>query len=373
MSRPASLYLHLPFCASTCAYCSFVTTTERGLLSRYMDALRREVAEVGRHGPRPLRTLYLGGGTPSLVPASELAALFAVLDRFFPRQPGAEVTLEANPDDVTPELTVSWRELGVTRVSLGVQSFSDRVLRFLSRRHTAPQAKVALERLLDAGFVVSCDLMLGLPGLAKGDLAETLELLVRFSPHHVSVYMLEMDKPHRLAQLARRRRDLFPSDEDAAQQYLFTARFLRRAGYRHYEVSNWARPGYLARHNLRYWRGGVVLACGVGAYGQGRRSRWANTENLGEYLSLVEAGKLPRTFRSELTPDEALAERVMLGLRLARGVRWEQVAAVAASRKAFGQRLEDFLAAGLAAWQGERIRLLPRGWLVSNELFETLV
>ncbi len=373
MARPASLYLHLPFCASRCAYCTFVTSTERELLPRYMAALRREVTLLARLAKRPLRTLYLGGGTPSLLPADELSELFSALNSSFPPLPGAEVTLEANPDDVTEERITFWKSLGVNRVSVGVQSFDDGVLALLSRRHSAQQARVALQSLLAAGFVVSADLMLGLPGLNRRRLEQTLEALVQLSPHHVSVYLLEMDKPHRLALLAQRHAGLFPSEEEAAWQYLTTARFLRRAGYRHYEVSNWARPGFEARHNLRYWQGGVVLACGVGAYGQGRRSRWANTSELGEYMASLESSRFPRTWRSYLTPEAAQAEKVMLRLRLSRGVRWQEAEALAETRPRFWQLLGDFLAAGLARRRGERVRLTPRGWLVSNELFATLV
>lgn len=338
-----------------------------------MEALRREVALLGRLGGRPLRTLYLGGGTPSLVPGPELAELFAVLDRYFPRLPAAEVTLEANPDDVTEERVELWQSVGINRISLGVQSFSDDILRLLSRRHSAQQAKDALGGLMRAGFVVSADLMLGLPGLSLARLEASLKTLVGFSPHHISVYILEMDKPHRLALQAQRHPGLFPSEEEVARQYLFTTSFLRRKGYHHYEVSNWARPGFQAKHNLRYWRGGVVLACGVGAYGQGRNSRWANTSDLGAYMGLAASGRLPRDFRTQLVKEAARAERVMLALRLSRGVRWEEAESLAATRPAFGRLFGDFLAAGLARRRGERVRLTPRGWLVSNELFALLV
>lgn len=338
-----------------------------------MQALRQEVALLGRSGKRPLRTLYLGGGTPSLVPGPELAKLFCVLDTYFPRLPSAEVTLEANPDDVTLERLKLWQSLGINRVSLGVQSFSDQILHRLSRRHSAKQATEALQLLIHAGFVVSVDLMLGLPGLTLRELDEALKSLVRFLPHHVSVYLLEMDKPHRLALLAERHPGLFPSDDDAARQYLFAARFLRQAGYQHYEVSNWARPGFQAKHNLRYWRGGVVLACGVGAYGQGRRSRWANTSDLHEYMRSVESGRSPRVSRIQLTEEAARAERVMLALRLSRGVRWEEAQALFVPYPDFWRLLRDFLGEGLARRRGDRVRLTSRGWLVSNELFATLV
>ncbi len=373
VTRPASVYLHLPFCASTCAYCTFTTSTDRTLLPRYMAALRREVEAVGRLAGRPLRSLYLGGGTPSLVPEKDLAALFAVVDRFFPRLPTAEVTLEANPDDVTPAKLRVWRQLGVNRLSLGIQAFSDRVLRLLSRRHNAEKARQALAEALDAGFLVSCDLMLALPGLRRPELEGTLSELVRFRPHHVSVYLLEMDKPHRLAQLATRNPCLFPSEEAAARQYLFASRFLRRSGFLHYEVSNFASPPHYARHNLRYWLGGVVLACGVAAAGQGRRSRWVNTPSLAAYLEAVEKGLSPRQEHRRLAPRVAEAERLMLRLRLRWGAEEGLVARVASHFPAFAQRLEDFLLAGLARRHRGRVRLSPRGWLVSNELFATLV
>jgi len=373
VARPAGLYLHLPFCATSCAYCTFVTTTRGELLPRYMACLRQELEKLGQRAGRPLVTCYLGGGTPSLVPEAELAATFQVLDRYFPRLSGAEVTLEANPDDVTEDKLAFWRTLGVNRVSLGVQSFADPLLRLLARRHDAAQAARALEACLAAGFVVNCDLMLALPGLSLGELEASLEKLLEARPHHVSLYLLEMDKPHRLAQLAARRPELFPSEEAAARQYLYASRRLRQAGYRHYEISNFALPGYYARHNLRYWRGGVVLACGVAAAGQGRSLRFRNTEDLAAYMAAVEAGRSPRVETRRLLPEDALAEAVMLRLRLAWGAPSPAVEAVAQARPAFGQLLEDFRAAGLARTRGGRVALTPKGWLVSNELFATLV
>lgn len=338
-----------------------------------MACLRQEIERLGRRASRPLVTCYLGGGTPSLVPDEELAATFEVLDRYFPRLPTAEVTLEANPDDVTEAKLAFWRKLGVTRLSLGVQSFADPVLRLLARRHDAAQAARALEACLAAGYVVNCDLILALPGLSRSALRDTLEQLSMARPHHVSVYLLEMDKPHRLAQLAARRPDLFPSDDQAAQQYLDTSRVLRQAGYRHYEISNFALPGYYARHNLRYWRGGVVLACGVAAAGQGKRLRFRNSEDLETYMTAVEAERSPRVESRRLNAADALAEAVMLQLRLAWGAPRPAVEAVAQARPAFGRLLADFLAAGLARPRRGRIALTRKGWLVSNELFATLV
>ncbi len=366
------LYVHLPFCASRCAYCTFATSTELGLMPRTLAALRREVAEMGRRGGRPLATLYLGGGTPSLVPDDELAALFAVLDRHFPRRPGAEVTLEANPDDVTAARAAAWAAVGVNRVSVGVQAFSDRALAMLNRRHDAAQAAAAVRALQGAGLAVSVDLMLGLPGLAAADLDATLAELLRLRPGHVSVYLLEMDKPHALVRLAERRPDLFPDSDAAAAQYLAAGRALTAAGYRHYEISNFALPGEEARHNVRYWRREPVLAAGLAAHGHAGRRRWANLDALPAYLDAVEAGRAPRAWSRRLSDEEAAKERVMLGLRLARGVPESAVAACGALVPAFPERVAEFVGLGLARRERGRVRLTPRGWLLSNELLGEL-
>ena len=366
------LYLHLPFCASRCAYCTFVTSTELTAMPRTLAALRREVTDIGRRGGRPLATLYLGGGTPSLVPEGELAALLAEVARWFPRRPGAEATLEANPDDVTAERAAGWARLGINRVSVGVQAFSDRALAMLSRRHDAAQASAAVETLARAGLEVSVDLMLGLPGLAPGDLGATLDELLRLRPGHVSVYLLEMDKPHELARLAERRPDLFPDADAAAAQYLAAGRALVASGYRHYEISNFALPGRRARHNCRYWLRRPVLAAGVAAHGHAGRRRWANLDSLPTYLEAVEAGRAPRAWSRRLDDGEVVRERVMLGLRLARGASAADVDACGALAPEFPERLAEFDALGLARRAGGRVRLTPRGWLVSNELLASI-
>ncbi len=362
------LYVHLPFCASRCAYCTFATSTELDLMPRTLAAIRAELAAIGRRGGRPLATLYLGGGTPSLVPPAELAELFGCLDRRFPRLAGAEVTLEANPDDVTDAGAAAWRALGVNRVSVGVQAFADRALALLNRRHDAAQATAAVETLQRAGLAVSVDLMLGLPALAAADLERTLAEVARLRPGHVSVYLLETDKPHALGRLAERRPDLFPDSDAAAAQYLAVGRALTAAGYRHYEISNYALPGSEARHNVRYWRRAPVLAAGLAAHGHSGRRRWSNVAALPAYLEAVEDGRAPRAWSRRLSDDEVVKERVMLGLRLARGVRDSTAAACALVAPPFGERLEEFVGLGLARRIGARVRLTPRGWLLSNEL-----
>ena len=370
--RAVGLYVHVPFCVSRCAYCTFAASTEAELMPRTVRAIAREIEAMAGSVPRPLATLYFGGGTPSLLEADQLARLFEAVHRGFAPGPGAEVSLEANPDDVTPARAATWLELGVNRVSLGVQAFQDDILRFLNRRHSAAQAEGAARLLLDAGFTVSLDLMLGLPGLSRAGLEANVGRLLALRPHHVSVYLLEMDKPHALGRLAGRRPDLFPDEDEAAAQYLEAARRLAVGGYRSYEVSNFALPGFPARHNMRYWRGLPVLAAGPSAHGQSGARRWANEAALPVYLAAVEAGRAPRAWSRRLEPMERLKEGVMVGLRLAGGVPEARIVEVREAAPAFGERLDDFLRLGLARWVHGRVRLTAGGWLVSNELLAEL-
>jgi oxygen-independent coproporphyrinogen-3 oxidase len=370
--RPAGLYVHVPFCARRCAYCAFVTSTELHLVDRTVDALVTEITRLAGSARRELASVYLGGGTPSLLPRPALARLLGAIHDGFTVAPGAEVTLEANPDDVGEATVGGWAALGVTRVSLGVQSFADPVLEMLNRRHTAAEARAATRRVQATGLQLSIDLMLGLPGLHRAALDATLAETLALAPDHVSVYLLETDKPHRLGELAERRPELFPDDDESARQYLATARTLVAAGWRHYEISNFARPGRQARHNTRYWLGQPVLAAGVAAHGQAGRRRWANLDRLPDYLEAVEAGRTPRSWSRRLGDDEAAREAVMVRLRLARGAPAGLVERCAAVAPAFAGRLAEFVALGLARRSGERVRLTPRGWLVSNELLAAL-
>lgn len=367
--RRVGVYVHLPFCVSRCAYCTFVTSTRRELLARVLAATRAEIARGTTARPVPAVTLYLGGGTPSLVPEAELAALIDALRRRFAFTADAEMTLEANPNDIDDARVGAWRRLGITRVSLGTQSFRDDVLVALDRRHNARQARDAAASILRAGLHLSLDLMLGLPGMtpeaAEASVAEALDI----RPHHVSVYLLETDKPCPL--LSRRGAEL-PEADGAARQYLAVGRRLVGAGYRHYEVSNFARPGFVARHNARYWTGRPVLAFGVAAHSQSGRRRWANVEDLEEYCRRIEGGESARAWSRSLADGERDKERVMLALRLDRGAALADVERCRELAPAFSQRLDDFLALGLARIASGKVRLSPRGWLVSSELLAAL-
>ncbi len=372
--EPTGLYVHIPFCASRCSYCTFVVTTDRRWIKPYFEALEAELTLGSLPESAPIATLYIGGGTPSQAPASSLASFIGRLLARHPLMPGAEVTAEANPEDVTQELLDSWAQLGINRLSLGIQSFIPGELAVLDRRHDAAQARRAAEIVLSDGrFHLNLDLMAAIPGQTNSSLDQTLDQILGLRPHHISVYLLEMDKPHRLRRLHARQPGRFPDQDAAAEAYLEVHEALTQEGYSHYEVSNFALPDRAAAHNLRYWHRLPVHAVGVAAHGQEGNSRWANLDTIRGYLSAIDNGTRPLAWQSELSPLEALAEEVMLGLRLAKGVPEDRVDEAAAALPTFAARLADFEELGLAARANGRLYLEPGGWLVSNELFAELV
>lgn len=369
--RPVGLYVHVPLCATRCRYCDFTSTTALESRDTVVASLAAELEALGARGGRPLETLYFGGGTPSLLREHELVTICDAIRRYFPLLPGAEATIEANPEDVSPSLVSVWRRLGFTRVSLGVQSFDADVLRRLGRRHSGERALAAAAAVVQEGLELSLDLMLGVPGGCRDHVAASVEEVLRVRPGHVSVYLFESDKPTPMARQAREMPEQFPTDEATARSYLEVGGTLVAAGYRHYEISNFALPGREARHNQRYWRGWQVLAAGPGAHGQAGRRRWANVSSIPRYVDLVASGRSPRAWSRRLDDDQAGRERLMVGLRLARGVAAGDI--LRAAPATFRERLDEFLALGLARRVGGRVRLTPRGWLVSNELLAYLV
>ena len=310
------LYLHLPFCKRRCAYCDFCSSVGReGDIPAYVDAL---LAEMCRR-PAPgytVDTVYLGGGTPSLLPPEETERLLAGIHRHYRVDPLAEITCEVNPCTVDFEKFSLLRSFGINRVSIGVQSLSDRALAALGRLHTASEAVAAYRDAHRAGFDnVSMDLMLGLPGETPRELAGTVEEMIALAPEHISAYalMLEEGTPLFTSPLC----ESIPGDDEAADAMEATAARLAAAGYRRYEISNYAQEGRESRHNLRYWRGEEYVGLGVAAYSYFEGERFGAPRDLDGYL----AGRiLPRVDVERLDHADREAERVMLSLRLADGI-----------------------------------------------------
>lgn len=305
------LYVHLPFCASRCGYCAFVVEVG-GLGARddYLEAVLAELdLEAGRLGE--VETVFLGGGTPTLMRPRRLRAL---LDRVRPAlAPGAEITVEANPESVDRSQLAELREAGVTRLSLGVQSFQPAILDALDRAATPDMARAAVECAREAGFAsLSIDLLFGVPGQRPAGLAADIAAALALAPDHISWYELELKPGSALAEAAPE----LPDEDESADGYRDIVRRLEDAGYRWYETANYARPGHECRHNLAYWGAADYLGVGIGAVSTVGGRRWRNAPRLEEYVARLGRGETPR--RTVEVIDDAVArrERWMLGLRL---------------------------------------------------------
>jgi oxygen-independent coproporphyrinogen-3 oxidase len=353
------LYIHVPFCARRCSYCDFAIAVRREVPSeQFVDLILREWAArqaEPESGQEVLDTVYFGGGTPSRLGPTAVARLMDALRADRPLASDAEVTLEANPDDVTPDRAEVWRAAGITRVSLGVQSFDPAVLAWMHRTHTADQASAAVAALRSAGIDnLSLDLIFGLPaGLAR-NWSRDLTTALALAPDHLSLYGLTVEPHTPLGRWSDRGEVVPVDDEQYAAEFLAAHAALAGAGWDHYEVSNAARPGRQARHNRAYWRRAPFLGLGPSAHsGWSRYRRW-NLRDWSGYQRAATAGQ-PVLAGEEWLDDEAVAlEQVYLGLRTTDGVPAGCVPEEAAA---------GWIAAGWAMASGGRLRLTPEGWL----------
>ena len=331
----AGIYVHIPFCASRCSYCDFFSTLEMETAGApYVEALIEE-ARLRCHelGGDAVRTLYLGGGTPSQLPLPLLTRLVLGLNEVFDLSGVEEFTVEANPDDVTPEWCSTLALLGVNRVSMGVQTFEDDILRLIGRRHNAAQVAHAIANLRASGITnISIDLIYGLPGQTLDSWKRSVEQAIALRPQHVSAYGLTYEPGTRLW-LQRERGEVQEVPEEVCvEMYCDLVERLRDAGYEHYEISNFALPDYHSRHNSSYWNETPYLGLGAAAHSYDGSIRRSNPCDLHDYIAHIQAGK-PACEREEMTRYERYDERVMLGLRTAAGVDAERL------REDFGEEL----------------------------------
>jgi len=374
-SSRLGFYLHVPFCVQRCHYCSFNTAPlEAGQMDPYLRALHGELDVLGGlswAGDVTIATVFLGGGTPSLLEPEALAAILDDLRARWRLADSAEVTVECNPESVTRERLARYRAAGVTRVSLGVQALDDTVLKTLGRLHDARGARAAFDAAREAGYDdVSVDVMYGLPGLAVDAWASDVERVLAWDPDHVSAYALTLDggSPWGAGGVEN-----LPAEDDVVAQYWALTRAAAARGFEHYEISNYARPGHRARHNLGYWRAGEYLAAGPGACGFVGDVRYGNIKPLTRWRAAVDAGTLPVETSERLTPRQRLAERLILGLRTSDGVPAAWLAERTASEPALARRIDEWERAGHLVADGARVRLTESGFILSDALFVDLL
>ena len=372
---PLGLYLHIPFCEAICNYCNF----NRGLLDgarkqRYLHALGREIDTCADLGS--VDTLFFGGGTPSVLTPAEVASLIARCRAVADFASGAEITIEMNPETASVQRLEGYLEAGVTRLSLGVQSFRDEELERLGRVHDAARAVEAFAQARAAGFDdINIDLMVWLPDQTVLQWMESVDRLTDLGPDHVSLYLLELypNAPLR-EEMARGGWSQAP-EERAVEMYCLGLDRLEAAGYEQYEISNVAKRGCRSRHNLKYWSDGAWIGFGCGAHSTRGGVRWHNVAEVGEYVSRVGSGRSPVAIRRRLSAEERLADVMFLGLRLSNGIDLAEV------RRRYGvdvwarwgSELGVCVEAGLLVREAEKLRLTRDGMVLSSEVMQVFV
>ncbi|MDP2719604.1 MAG: radical SAM family heme chaperone HemW [Dehalococcoidia bacterium] len=372
MSVPISLYIHIPFCRRKCNYCSFISFQDRiEDIPAYVGGVKKELA-FHAQGQR-LRSIYLGGGTPSLLSAEQVGDIFSAVRALFEVEETAEITIEANPGTVNAKYLSTLREMGINRLSLGVQSLRDSELKLLGRIHTVAEARDALRSGRDSGFTnINLDLIYGLPGQTVQEWRNTLGKVTDLGPEHLSLYALSVESGTPLEK-AIAGHHLPEVDPDVcAEQYETAEEFLATCGYRHYEISNWARPGRECRHNMTYWQNLPYLGVGVAAHSYLDGHRLANTESMDNYLdAYLNDTQLVPEMDEEIGPELKVAERIILGLRLCQGICVDNIKNDTGIDlfNVYKPQLEEMVGNGLLDRNDRLVRLTRRGRLLSNEVF----
>ncbi|MDT8435224.1 MAG: radical SAM family heme chaperone HemW [Gemmatimonadota bacterium] len=366
MTTPLALYVHVPFCVRRCHYCDFaVSRSAKPPIGAWLACLSEDIRqweeETGAPSGRPLDTIFVGGGTPSLLGERGMEGLAALLsDRFRWSASDVEWTVEANPGSLGVGALRAWRDLGVTRVSIGVQSFDDAALRWLGRLHDADGAVAAIRRVREAGFAdVSIDLLFGLPEGVRTSWERDVDRALELDVPHLSLYGLTAEPRTPLGRLVGLGRVALADEDRYGREYLVAASRLAGAGYRHYEVSNFGRPGRECRHNWHYWLDSDYLGLGPSAHARLGRERVWNVRDWAAYRRTAQRGGCLREGRERLDPAAERLERIWLGLRTARGLEIGTPGGVDPP----GVLLERWRRAGWARVDGDRLRLTPEGWL----------
>lgn len=369
------IYIHIPFCVKKCPYCDFTSFTPETLPEEeYLTAVTKEIeARKGEAGGKEVGTIYFGGGTPSLLsPTSVETILRAISNQFEVKDP--EISVEANPGTVTLDKLKGYRDAGVNRLSIGVQSLNDRLLKVLGRIHTREEALKAYEAARKAGFKnIGIDLIHSKPGETLSDWGKELEEAVSLRPEHISAYSLTIEEETHFGHLHEKGILTLPPEEAQVDMFQATKEILEKAGYEHYEVSNFALPGFRSRHNQIYWRGGEYLGLGVSAHSYSKIGwgiRRGNTHDLTEYLGLVDEKGTAFVEEEILTKEKAMGEAVFLGLRILEGIKMKEFKERfgVGIEEAFANAVHDLTEKGLLEITQGHLRLTKKGLLLLNEV-----
>jgi len=375
-----SVYAHVPFCKSKCPYCDFNSIESGNVPEKdYARALVEELGFILKNEDSvitkgPLKTLYMGGGTPSLIEAKTAGVIIEGVFNAIPALKDVEITIEANPDTVNLEKLRGFRNAGINRISIGAQSFDDKSLRALGRTHDAAKSVLAVINAEKAGFEnTGIDLIFGIPGQSLSSWQGTLKKTIELLPKHVSVYCLKIEEGTPFGEMRKKGKIKTMPEELEIEMYLAAIEMLKHAGYVHYEISNLSLPGFESRHNTNYWKGGDYIGLGAGAHSycgrNGWGKRWWNEKDPYLYMELARKGKSAIAGSEILAKEQAVAEGIFLGLRVIEGMDEKEFEARFGIRVGDAMDVEGFITEGLLARQGGVLRLTQRGILLSNEVF----
>ena len=372
----AGVYVHIPFCKSFCSYCDFYSITDNSTKDALVQALIREASLRSRYlEGEKVDTIYFGGGTPSLLSADQAESIISAIKDNFGVDDEPEITVEANPDDVFEGYFSSLREIGVNRVSLGVQSWDEKRLKYLGRRHTAVQSESALEQIFREGITnVSVDLIYGLPGMTVADLGADLEKTFTFPVTHLSAYHLTIEDGTRLGKMKKEGRLTETDEETSASMFTLLGNRCRERGFIHYEISNFALEGYISRHNSSYWRQVPYVGLGPSAHSFDRRSRQWNVSDVKKYIRSINSGEVPFV-REELDRLTVFNEYVMTSLRTMWGIDLSHVESF------YDKELHDYLVNlsdkyiryGLMKREKNTLALTDQGKMISDNIIAELL
>lgn len=371
----SGVYIHIPFCRSRCIYCGFYSTTHAELRRAYVDALCREMDLRRNYLQDNVRTVYLGGGTPSVLDGEELSRLFHYINKVYDVDPQAEVTIECNPDDVTPDFAALLSRLPVNRVSMGAQTFSDKRLKFLNRRHDAAEVgrAVALLRAASIGNI-SLDLMFGFPGETLAEWESDIEKALLLDVEHISAYSLMYEEGTALYRMLEQNRVEEVDEEQSLAMYETLVNHLASAGYEHYEISNFARRGFRSRHNSSYWQRVPYIGLGASAHSFDLRSRQWNVADVKTYISEIGKGNVPME-REELDKTTMFNDIVTTVMRTCEGIDLDMISSDfgAAFHRQLLDNAQPHITSGLAEVKDGHLRLTRKGIFVSDMVMSDLV
>lgn len=371
----SGIYIHIPFCKSRCIYCDFYSSTLQSLRDDYVAAINEELHLRKDYLSTRARTIYIGGGTPSLLNDSHLHSIFRSLDSCFTLNEMEEITIEVNPDDVTDAKALLWRVLGINRVSMGVQSFDNQRLTFLRRRHTAKQAKSAFTILRKAGFEnISIDLMFGFPNQSVADWQSDLNEALSLRPEHISAYSLMIEENTPLWRMYQSGKVETIGEETSRSMYQLLCNTLAESEYEHYEISNFSLPGYYSRHNSNYWKSVEYMGLGAAAHSYNVVSRQWNVNDITTYIEQINKGEVPAEIEL-LTDDMRYNDLITTALRTRQGISLYDV------ERDYGKQRLDYMLRearssldnGLLALENDHLRLTKNGLFVSDDVMSRLI